>query len=174
MSLKYKHHILIVDDEIFIINALKRIFHKEGYEIISATSPEEAFKLCEDLEVNFSLIISDQKMPKMKGSQFLEKIKKIFPDAIRFLLTGFPEIDVVVDAVNAENIHRYITKPWNDGDLLLQVRQSLEQYELVLENRRLLALTQNQNSQLKSLNQDLEKKVEDRSKEIMDKKSFPA
>lgn len=75
-------------------------------------------------------------MPEMDGAQFLEKAKDIFPDAIRFLLTGYSDMDAIIDAVNKGEIHRYLTKPWNDDDLLLQIRQSLKQYELTLENRR--------------------------------------
>ena len=108
-------------------------------------------------------------MPQMTGAQFLEKAKGIFPDAIRFLLTGYSDMDAIVDAVNKGEIHRYLTKPWNDDDLLLQVRQGLEQHELVLENRRLLVLTNKQNKELNELNKDLERKVEERTREIIEK-----
>lgn len=105
----------------------------------------------------------------MTGAQFLEKAKGVFPDAIRFLLTGYSDMDAIVDAVNKGEIHRYLTKPWNDDDLLLQVRQSLEQFELVMENRRLLVLTNQQNKELSELNKGLEEKVQERTKEIKKK-----
>ena len=102
-------------------------------------------------------------MPEMTGTQFLEQAKKIFPDAIRFLLTGYSDMNAVIDAVNLGEIHRYLAKPWNDDDLLLLVRQALQQYELVEENRRLTDLTQEQNRKLNELNRGLEKKVEKRT-----------
>ena len=84
----------------------------------------------------------------MTGLEFLEKAKGVFPDAIRFLLTGYSDMNAIVDAVNKGEIHRYLTKPWNDDDLLIQVRQSLEQFELAMENRRLRVLTYKQNKGL--------------------------
>jgi len=112
------------------------------------------------------LIISDQRMPQMTGAQFFEEANKISPSAIRFLLTGYSDMEAVIDAVNKGEIHRYLTKPWNDDDLILQVRQGLEQFELVLENGRLLDLTKEQNHELSELNRDLEKKVKERTREI--------
>jgi adenylate cyclase len=167
MSLKYKHTIMAVDDETAITKALQRLFRRENYRILTASSAPEALDLLENFEKSVSLIISDQRMPEMSGSQFLEQAKKIFPHAIRFLLTGYSDMDAVVDAINKGGIHRYLSKPWNDEDLKLQVRQSLEQYELVLENKRLLALIHKQNKELQAFNRQLEKKVEERSREIL-------
>ena len=136
MSFKYEHSILLVDDEISITKALKRLFRKDGYKILIASSGKEGLETLKNAAGPVSLIISDQQMPEMDGAQFLEKAKDIFPDAIRFLLTGYSDMDAIIDAVNKGEIHRYLTKPWNDDDLLLQIRQSLKQYELTLENRR--------------------------------------
>ena len=169
MGLKYKHTLLLVDDEESIIKSLQRVFRKEGYEIHTALSGQEGLKRLKETGKPFSLIISDQRMPEMTGAQFLEKAKEIFPHAIRMLLTGYSDMDAIVDAVNKGEIHRYLTKPWNDDDLLLQVRQALEQYELVLENRRLLGLTKRQNKKLRELNKHLEEKVAERSGEIVEK-----
>ena len=166
MTLKYKHSILLVDDEISITKSLERIFRKEHYKIFTASGGKEGLELLSTLEEPVSLIISDQRMPEMTGAQFLEKARKIFPDAGRYLLTGYSDMDAVVDAVNKGEIHRYLTKPWNDDELLVQVRQSLERYELVLENRRLSELTSTQNRELNELNKNLEKKVSERTLEI--------
>lgn len=167
MALKYKHNILLVDDEVSITNSLQRLFRKEKYRIFTASSGQDALDQMRQADKPISLIISDQRMPGMTGAEFLEKAKKIFPNGIRFLLTGYSDMDAVVDAVNKGRIHRYITKPWNGEDLILQVRHGLEQYELVVENRRLLSLTKKQNRQLEELNHNLEQKVEERSKEII-------
>ncbi len=169
MTPMYQHSILLVDDEISITRSLERIFRKEAYKIFTASSGKEGLELLNTLETPVSLIISDQRMPEMSGAQFLEKARKIFPDAGRYLLTGYSDMDAVIDAVNKGEIHRYLTKPWNDDDLLIQVRQSLEQYELVLENRRLLELTNTQNRELNELNNNLEKKVNERTLEIRQK-----
>jgi response regulator RpfG family c-di-GMP phosphodiesterase len=169
VTLKYKHTLLLVDDEVSVTKALKRTFRKEPYEIHVASSGQEGLKTLKEAQKPFSLIISDQRMPKMTGAQFFEEAKNIFPQAIRILLTAYSDIDAIVDAVNRGEIHRYLNKPWNDDDLLLQVRQSLEQYELVAENRRLLALTKKQNKELNELNKNLEEKVAERSKEIVEK-----
>ena len=169
MSVKYKHSILLVDDEVSITKSLQRLFRKEGYQILTASGGQEGLGVLQKTEKPVSLIISDQRMPQMTGAQFLEKAKEIFPDAIRFLLTGYSDMEAIVDAVNKGEIHRYLNKPWNDDDLLLQVRQALEQYELVLENKRLLALTKKQNKELSELNKDLEKKVNERTLEIRQK-----
>lgn len=169
MALKYKHRLLFVDDEESITKALYRVFRREGYETHSALSGQEGLALLKEAGKSFSLIISDQRMPGMTGAQFLEKAKKIFPDAMRILLTGYSDVDAIVDAVNKGEIHRYFTKPWNDDDLLIQIRHALEQYELKVENRRLIALTRRKNMELRELNELLEEKVAERSREIIEK-----
>ncbi|MBW1722859.1 MAG: response regulator [Deltaproteobacteria bacterium] len=169
MPLKRKHTILLVDDEAAIINALQRLLRREGFNIHSASNGKEALEVLKKLGKRVSLIISDQRMPGMTGCEFLEKAKEMAPDAMRFLLTGYTDMDVVVEAINRGGVHRYINKPWNDKEFRLQVIQALEQYELVLENRRLTLLTKKQNRILKELNQNLEKKVKERTREIIEK-----
>lgn len=169
MSLKYKHLLLFVDDEVSITRSLKRLFRKETYQVYTASSGREGLQILKETGKPFSLIISDQRMPEMTGTEFLEKAKEVFPQAIRILLTGYTDMEAIVDAINRGGIHRYFTKPWNDEDLLLQIRQCLEQYELVAENRRLLNLTKKQNAELKELNSGLEEKVAERTKEVTEK-----
>jgi len=169
MTLQNKHTILFVDDEPSIIKSLQRLFRTEGYEILTALNGEEGLALLQKAEKEISLIISDQRMPGMNGAEFLEKAKTIFPNAVRMLLTGYSDMTAIVDAVNKGEFHRYFTKPWDDQALLIQVRQALEHYELVAENKRLLALTQSQNKELSELNQSLEKKVQERNRELIDK-----
>lgn len=127
MVLKNEHTLMLVDDEKAITSALRRLLRRQGYHILTAESgPEGLKKLCR-FEKPLSMIISDQRMPEMSGLQFLEKAKAICPEAIRFLLTGYSDMEAVTQAVIKGEIHRYLTKPWNDEDLVLQVRQSLEQ-----------------------------------------------
>ncbi|MEJ2038228.1 MAG: response regulator [Desulfosarcinaceae bacterium] len=169
MALKIEHTLLLVDDEKSITKALHRLFRKEGYHTITAESGPEGLQKLEQSERPVSLIISDQRMPEMNGAQFLEKAKDIAPNALRFLLTGYSDMQAVMQAVNKGEIHRYLTKPWNDEDLLLHVRHSLEHFELVYENRRLTALTIKQNRELAEFNKSLEMKVEARTREVFEK-----
>ncbi|MBR9980831.1 MAG: HD domain-containing protein, partial [Desulfatitalea sp.] len=129
-------------------------------------SGDEGLTLLQAESRNVALIISDQRMPGMSGDQFLEKARRIVPDAMRFLLTGYADMEAVIKAVNNGGIHRYLTKPWNDDALLLHVRQCLEHFELLNENRRLTALTIEQNEALSDLNRHLEHKVNERTREI--------
>lgn len=158
---------MLVDDEKAITRALHRLFRKEGYHILTAESGLKGLEKLHQLEKPVSMIISDQRMPEMNGAQFLEKSKAICPEAIRYLLTGYSDLDAVIQAVNQGEIHRYLTKPWNDNDLLLQVAQSLEHYELVSENKRLTALTAAQNAKLSDLNKNLERKVKERTTQVI-------
>jgi response regulator RpfG family c-di-GMP phosphodiesterase len=167
LALKSEHTLLLVDDEKAITRALNRLFRKEGYQILTADSGSEGLELLQQNNNQVSMIISDQRMPVMNGAQFLEKAKNICPEAIRYLLTGYSDMEAVIQAVNRGEIHRYLTKPWNDEDLVLQVRQSLEHYELIADNRRLLELTAVQNAKLSELNKNLERKVEERTRQII-------
>ena len=126
MTLKQQHTLLFVDDEKSIIKSLQRLFRKEGYDVLTASGGKEALEVLKTNDRPVSLIISDQRMPEMEGAQFLEQSKQFCPDAARFLLTGYSDMDAVIHAVNRGEIQRYLTKPWNDDDLLLQVRQALE------------------------------------------------
>jgi response regulator RpfG family c-di-GMP phosphodiesterase len=163
MGLKNKHTVLLVDDERSILSALKRLFRKEGLRILTAESGQKALDTLRQEEGSVSLIISDQRMPGMNGATFLTESMTIVPDAMRFLLTGYSDMDAVVDAVNNGKIHRYLMKPWNDAELLLYVREALQQAEMKQENIRLTTLTQKQNQELQALNQKLEERVEERA-----------
>lgn len=164
-----EYSVLFVDDEESILKALFRLFRKSGFHVLTAVGGFEALSLLEKKEHTIALIVSDQKMPGMNGAAFLEKARTICPDAIRFLLTGYSEMDAIVAAVNKGEIHRYLTKPWNDDDLVLQVKWGIEQYALIRENRDLLALTRKQNKQLYDFARNMEKKVEERAREISEK-----
>ena len=108
-------------------------------------------------------------MPGMNGSEFLEQSKELLPDATRILLTGYSDIEAISDAINKGEIYRYVTKPWEPESLKHQVRTALAHYELILENRRLLALTTKQNEELNKINKHLEEKVDERTREIVEK-----
>ena len=169
MSVDRKHTLLIVDDEESILKSLQRLFRNENFSIITATSGIDGLNLIREAEYPFSVIISDQRMPEMTGAEFLAEARKLLPDTMRVLLTGYSDIDAIVKAINNGGVHRYLTKPWKDEDLLLQIRHILEQYELLLENRRLQELTKKQNEELMQLNSGLEEKVKEEAEEIIKK-----
>jgi response regulator RpfG family c-di-GMP phosphodiesterase len=160
MELKQSHTLLLVDDEESITKSLIRLFRKANYNIHAASSGKEALEILDKIKDEVSLIISDQRMPGMSGAEFLEKAKTISPNAIRFLLTGYSDMEAIVYAINKGEIHRYLNKPWNDQDLLIQVHQALENLELKSENKRLNDLTTTQ--QIK--NDRLEKGIVDAMK----------
>lgn len=165
-KLKYKHSIIVLDDEPGILKAVTRILRKLPCEALTTTDPNEALQMITEKKPPFSLIISDQRMPEMKGADFLKQAKKISQYSIRFLMTGYTDMDALVDAINKGGIHRFIAKPWDDDDLLKIIEDGLLQYELILENKRLMALVAKQNKELSSVNEMLEEKVKLRTEEI--------
>jgi response regulator RpfG family c-di-GMP phosphodiesterase len=156
--------VLLVDDEENILNALRRLLRPRGYQVLVATSGEAAL---EQFETNgIDLIISDMRMPGMQGSQLLGLVKQRSPETQRVLLTGYSDINSAITAINEGGIFRYVSKPWDDRDLLTVVQQALELRGLQKEKLRLEALTQAQNVELLDLNANLENKVQERTGEL--------
>lgn len=159
-----KHLLLFVDDEENILHALRRIFRKEPYEILTAVSAIEGLNLIASEPV--SLIVSDHRMPEMEGTEFLAKVRERNPDIMRIMLTGYTDMKAAVEAINQSQVYRYISKPWNDDDLRLTVREALRHYDLVQSNRNLNELVKEQNKELYDINRSLESKVRERTKAL--------
>lgn len=157
-KLKYRHSILIVDDEEAILDIMTMMLEDEGYNLQTANSGEEGLRILK-ASPTFSLIISDQRMPGMTGVQFFTKARDICPNALRVLLTGYTDTDAIIDAINSGGIHLYLTKPWRKDELLYAINQMLSKAELIIENRRLDELVKKQNAELIELNHHLEEKV---------------
>ncbi|MBU6452660.1 MAG: HD domain-containing protein [Cyanobacteria bacterium REEB67] len=130
-----RHQILVVDDEIPNLRLLRRVLSPD-HEIFEAESGAAALKILETEPI--SLIITDQRMPSMTGVQLLEQSLTICPDAIKILLTGYTDVQALIDAINAGHVYKYIPKPWDAEELKLTVRRALEAYELKENNDRLL------------------------------------
>lgn len=160
-----KPKVLFVDDEAGILSALQRLLRKESYDIRTTTSPEEALKLVAGEK--FAAVISDHRMPEMEGTALLERVKKISPETVRVILTGYADLNATLDAINKGFVYRFLSKPWNDQELIMTVRQAVAQFDLLQENRRLHELTLAQNHELRDLNGNLEKKVEERTAETV-------
>ncbi|BBB66608.1 hypothetical protein UNDYM_2355 [Undibacterium sp. YM2] len=156
--------LLFVDDEPNILSSLRRLFRQHSYKIFIANGGQEGLEILEKETID--LVISDMRMPVMDGAVFLTHVKARWPDTIRLLLTGYADIQSTIDAINRGEIYRYITKPWNDNDIVLVVKQALERKALEIEKRRLEELTLRQNEELKSLNASLEIKVDERTADL--------
>ena len=156
--------LLFVDDEANILSSLKRLFRPSGYRIFTAESGAAGLEIMAHEPVD--MVISDMRMPEMNGAQFLEKVRENWPDTVRILLTGYADIGSTIEAINKGQIYRYISKPWEDNDIVITVRQALERRELEREKARLEELTRVQNEELKELNANLENKVRERTEEL--------
>lgn len=162
--------LLFVDDEANILSSLKRLFRPLGYRIFTAESGAAGLQLLGQHPID--LIISDMRMPEMNGAQFLEQARQQWPDTIRILLTGYADISSTIAAINKGEIYRYIAKPWDDNDIALIVKHALERKNLEQEKKRLEALTQRQNEELKDLNANLEARVKARTEELRQAMGF--
>jgi DNA-binding NtrC family response regulator len=130
--------ILLLDDEPAILLALKRTLTREGYSVVTADTPEEAFAQLHGGA--FDIVMTDHIMPKMTGLEFLRVVRNRFPDVLRIMLTGQADTATAIDAINLGEIYRFLTKPWDDAELkatLFTARQLLAEER---ENRRLLTL----------------------------------
>ncbi len=143
-----EHKILVVDDEPANLRLLQRVLG-DDYQTLSASSGAEALKILQAEDV--SLIITDQRMPHMTGVELLEKSLGICPHAIKILLTGYTDVEALIDAINQGHIYKYIPKPWDADDLRLTVKRALEAYELSRRNDILVKDLQKAISQLEEI-----------------------
>lgn len=110
--------VLFVDDEISIINTLKRLLRNEDYHLLTATSAQQALELLNQHCVN--IVVSDMRMPHVSGTEFLEQVKFEHPTVSRMIMSGYADLESVVNAINHGNISQFITKPW-DNDTLKKI-----------------------------------------------------
>ena len=143
------HTVLIVDDEDFVLNSLKRLLKDEAYLLMTTTNPKDVFDIIKKKRI--SLIISDHKMPEMTGVELFKIIKKIDPHIIRIILSGKADMQDTVRAINEGEVFRFITKPWDDEDLKITIRHALMQYDLWCYNRYLAHAVKQQKNTLTEL-----------------------
>lgn len=151
-----KYTILYVDDEESNLRIFRMAF-KRHYNVLTALSGNEAIQMLRENDIQ--VLITDQKMPEMTGTELLEKVLPEFPDVIRMILTGFADIEAIVKAVNKCGIYKYITKPWDKGEMKLTIDKALEMYELKNDKIKLI-------KELEDINSTLEEKVEVRTEEL--------
>jgi DNA-binding NtrC family response regulator len=133
------YKIIVVDDEPANLRLLERLF-RQDYEVITCESGEEALRLLNQHDV--ALLITDQRMPGMTGIELLKQTATIRPHMVRMILTGYTDVDTLVDAINSGLVYRYATKPWNNEDLRLTVKRALEHYETNKERHKLEMMNQ--------------------------------
>ena len=107
--------LLLLDDEENVLRSLVRLFRRDGYRILSANSVREAFDLLASNTVQ--VILSDQRMPDMSGTEFLTRVRDLYPDTVRMVLSGYTDLATITEAINHGAIYRFLTKPWNDDEL---------------------------------------------------------
>ncbi|HPX62478.1 MAG TPA: response regulator [Deltaproteobacteria bacterium] len=144
-----ENRILLVDDETNVLTAISRALFDEPFEIITATSAEKALEMLDSN--SFKVVISDERMPGMQGSEFLEQVRQLYPQTIRIMLTGHATIEAAMAAVNKGEIYRFFSKPWDDNDLKFAIRSAIEKFDLEAENRSLLATIRQQSLEIKIL-----------------------
>jgi len=140
-----KINVLYVDDEVGNLTAFKAAFRRE-FNIYTAESANEGKKILKENDIE--IILSDQRMPGMTGVDFFESIISDFPDAIRILITGYSDIDAVIEAINKGQVYKYISKPWNNSELIITINKAYEVFSLRKENKVLTKSLLQANSQL--------------------------
>jgi putative nucleotidyltransferase with HDIG domain len=155
--------ILVVDDDALICQALTKVLEMEGHTVISHTDSRKALE-----EKGFSVVISDFMMPHLNGIELLTQVREKHPSAVRLLLTAAADFKVAVDAVNRGEVFRLVSKPWSLSELQAVLRQAVEHYHLVDDNRRLTEALQQTNEQLRTMNTDLEQKIVERTNGLLE------
>ncbi len=150
------HPILYIDDEKDNLTVFNSAFRRD-FKVHLAKSGTEGLEIMKKEDVH--LVLTDQRMPEMTGVEFLEKIIPDYPDCIRMVLTGFSDVEAIIQAINKGRVYRYITKPWNKEELKITIDRALEAYNLRQQNKDLVA-------SLKEANETLERKVVERTKQI--------
>jgi len=143
-----KINILYVDDEQNNLVSFKATFRMK-YNVHIAISGEEAIKILHNQPID--IIITDQRMPNMTGVEFLESILEQYPDPMRILLTGYADLNAVIDAVNKGKIFHYLTKPWNEEELDMTIKRAYEVYTLRKDEKELTEKLGVTNAQLEFL-----------------------
>ena len=141
-------NVLYVDDEVHNLNSFKAAFRRD-FNVLTVTSGKEGLEVLKSNKVH--VIITDQRMPEMTGVDFLIEVLKEYTDPIRILLTGYSDINAVIDAVNKGHIYYYLNKPWDEQQLRIIIKNAYEIFSLREKNRELLEKLIDANNQLEFL-----------------------
>jgi len=130
--------ILLIDDEEQVLNSIQRSLFEENYDVVTSTNGEEGLQRLQ--EQPFKVVVCDERMPGLSGSETLAMIGLRHPQVVRILLTGQATLEAALRAVNEGQVYRLLLKPWNDMELKMALRSAVEKHDLEMENRRLLSL----------------------------------
>lgn len=155
-----KHKILIIDDEVENLNLLRRTFIRD-YTVFMSENASEALNFLDEKKGEISLIISDQRMSPMSGTEFFKVVEKKYPDIMKILLTAYTDVEALVDAINDGKVYKYVTKPWDPEEFKLTVKRALEVFELTKENKILFKDLAQKNVELKQLKEYTDERVEE-------------
>ena len=125
-----ERHILIVDDEPNILNTLQRLLEEEDYVVYRADCGQKGIDII-DANPQIGVVLSDQRMPNMTGTEFLKQIKLKHQNVVRMILSGYSELSTITNAINEGSIFKFLTKPWEDDLLLNSVQEAFEYFELI-------------------------------------------
>lgn len=159
-----EQHLLLVDDEENVLHSLQRLLRKDGYVLHLAKSVEQAFDTLARQPVH--VVLSDQRMPEQTGTEFLSKVKDLYPATVRLMLSGYTEVSSVTDAINQGAIYKFLTKPWDEGQLRANIREAFQRYKMEAENTRLHRQVEEMNAELLQLNHVLELQLYERNRRI--------
>lgn len=158
---RHPRTLLLVDDEEAILSSLKRLFRRDGYQVLTATSGQQGLEVLASQPVG--VILSDQRMPGMTGIEFMREARRRHPHTLRMTLSGYTDLETIIEAVNEGAVFKFLTKPWDDDRLRGHVAQAFEQSELAAENRRLGESLRQANTELALANQRLERLAREES-----------
>ena len=156
--------LLLLDDEASILSALKRLLRREGYTVLATTDHEEAFALLASHRVG--VVISDQRMPGITGTDFLRGVKDLYPDTLGMVLSGYTDLQSVIEAINQGSIYRFLTKPWDDDQLRGAIREAFHQQEMAHENALLNQQNRENSARLQEMNERLQALVSQKTDRI--------
>jgi len=162
-AINQKYNVLYVDDEEINLRIFKSGFRR-SYNVFTALSGQEAIELMR--KENIHLIVTDQKMPEMSGTELLEQTVDEFPNLMRIILTGFADIEAIIKAINKCGVYKYVTKPYDKGEMKLTMDKALESLELKKQKNGLVDELHEVNQALEKLNSELEDKVKLRTEEL--------
>jgi DNA-binding NtrC family response regulator len=147
-----KLKVLFVDDEVNVLSALRRSLRREPYECIFAEGPEQALELLGEQAID--LVVSDHLMPNMDGLTFLKLVKKAYPEVLRVILTGHADLQMAIEAINEGEVYRFMTKPWNDIELKVTLKNLLDFIDLRRRNQVLMDTVDRQRAFIDKMDQE--------------------
>lgn len=158
--------ILVVDDEPYVLRAIQRLLKSRDADVLTAPNGLQAIQMLKRND-QIAVVISDQFMPGMSGAELLEHIRQDYPDVVRVMLTGNNDLATAVEAINRGDVFRFVLKPWKNEELSRIVDMASEQYIVQNNHRRYQEFVRDQNNRLKLLNDELERRVQERTSALL-------